>query len=123
MKKTCSRATPSPAPAVQPAGNPERFLGKAWIGRAAIPEIIIPTIRIPLPNGEILLRPGKPILAEPEIGVTEAAKLLGMSRRWVELECSLGRFKTAHKPGTQRGSRWKIGRAEVLERKAQPPPE
>jgi hypothetical protein len=76
---------------------------------------------VPQPDGSILVKPGKPVVAEAEIGTREAARMLGMSRRWVETECELGRFKTAHKPGTQPKSMWKIARAEVLDRRENQP--
>lgn len=81
------------------------------------PEIVIPFTKIPQPNGDILIRPGKPVVVEEMIGTSEAARLLGMSRRWVETECSEGRFRTAHKPGTKTKARWKVARSEVMERK------
>jgi hypothetical protein len=81
------------------------------------PTVVIPAIRIPQPDGSVLFRPGKPVIIEPMIGTTEASRLLGMSRRWVEAQCDLGRFATAHKPGQQPKSRWKISRSEVLDRR------
>jgi hypothetical protein len=48
-----------------------------------------------------------------------AARLLGMSDRWVLTQCELGLFKTAHQPSQRPGGRWKIARSEVLARQAQ----
>jgi hypothetical protein len=89
--------------------------------RMIFPEVSFPTIKVPQPDGSILFKPGKPVAVEAEIGTREAARLLGMFRRWVETECELGRFKTAHKPGTQPKSNWKIARSEVLARREMEP--
>ena len=81
-----------------------------------LPEIFCPAVRIPQPNGDILYRPGKPVILDQMIGTSEASKLLGMSHRWVVRECCEGRFKTAFKPSMLARARWKIARTEVLER-------
>jgi hypothetical protein len=85
------------------------------------PTVVIPAIKIPQPDGSILFKAGKPILVEEMIGTAEAARLLGASRRWVETECSLGRFTSAHKIGVTTQSRWKLSRTEVLARQQRPP--
>ena len=81
------------------------------------PDVVIPVIRIPQADGSVLLRPGKPVVAEPMIGASQAAGLLGASLRWVEAECESGAFKTARRLGRASRSWWKIARAEVLERR------
>ena len=80
------------------------------------PEFIIPAIRIVNPDGSVLTKPGKPVAIQEMVGTTEAARLLGTSVRWVQMECESGQFLSAYRPG--RGSRawWKIARAEVLSR-------
>jgi hypothetical protein len=81
------------------------------------PEVIIPAVCTPQLDGSVLVKAGKPVLVEVEIGTREASRILGRSPRWVRAECDLSRFKTAHKPGTQIGSWWKIARSEVVARK------
>ncbi len=80
-------------------------------------EVFIPTIRVPQPNGDILIRAGKPVVLEAMVGTSEAARILGMSVSWVETECREGRFTTAHKPGALSKSIWKVSRTEVLARR------
>lgn len=81
-----------------------------------IPTVIIPAVRIPQPDGSLLIKPGKPYLAEPVISSAEAARLLGMSQRAINQQCSEGHFKSAIKPGGRPRSPWKITRQEVLSR-------
>ena len=83
---------------------------------AAIPEVIIPAIRVPQSDGSVLFKAGKPVVVEAQIGTAEAARIMGMSRRWVIAECESGNFKTAHRPGLKASAWWKISRAEVLAR-------
>jgi hypothetical protein len=86
-----------------------------------MPTVVIPAIRVPQPDGSILIRAGKPYIAEPEMGISEAAKVLGLSARYLEYQCSIGVWKSARKPGGMPRSRWRISRAEVLQRaQAQP---
>ena len=77
-----------------------------------------PTIRIPQPNGDVLLRPGKPVLVEgrDDVGTMEASRILGLSQRTIEHECAIGIFKTAWKPGGRPLAMWRISRKEVLDR-------
>lgn len=51
---------------------------------AAPPVCVTSWVRLPLPNGEFLMRPGKPVMLEEEIGTREAAALLKVSQRTVE---------------------------------------
>src|ERR1017187_4945018 len=83
---------------------------------AAIPEVIIPSVKVFQSDGSVLFKDGKPVVIEAQIGTAEAAKLLGMSRRWVIAECESGNFKTAFRPGLKARSWWKIACAEVLAR-------
>lgn len=80
-------------------------------------QVHVPVVRVPQPDGSVLLKPGKPVIVEEEISVREAAKILGMSARWVVNECSLGRFKSAYQPGARPGTGWRIQRSEVLSRR------
>ena len=80
------------------------------------PRVIVPTVNVRQADGSILSKAGKPILLEDELGTHEAARLLGMSSRWVQTQCELGTFKTAHKPGLKDRSRWRITRSEVIAR-------
>jgi len=52
--------------------------------------------------------------------VTIAARLLGLSCRYVAYLCERGYFKTAHKPGFGRNAHWKINRFEIIKRKYNP---
>jgi len=100
-----TKAEPSPAPV------------QTWTA----PQVIIPVIRIPQPDGSILFKAGKPTILENEIGTVEAARLLGLSQRSIELQCEDGSFKSAFKPGGKPGSKWRLARSEVLARR--PPPD
>ncbi len=82
--------------------------------------VTTPTIKIPQPDGSILVRAGKPQILDVDMSVSEAARVLGLSVRHVESQCSLGLFRTAYKPGGLPKSRWKISRAEVLARRNPP---
>ncbi len=84
--------------------------------KTELPEFIYPIVRIPQPDGALLIRRGTPVLVQGDIGTKEAATILGMSRNWIIAECQSGAFRTAHKPGTKPKSQWKIARAEVLAR-------
>ena len=88
----------------------------------APPTVVIPTVRVPQPDGSILMRAGKPVVIEDEIGTTEAARLLGLSQRTIELQCEDGSFKSAFKPGGKPGSKWRLSRAEVMARRLPPEP-
>lgn len=90
-------------------------------GGMDLPEVIFPVVRVPQPDGSVLFRPGKAVIASEEIGSTEAGRLLGMSRRWVEGECASGGFKTARKLGGRPKSRWRISRTEVMARRESAP--
>ena len=84
-------------------------------------QFVCPTIRIPQPDGTLLLKPGKPVPIEEMITIPMAAKLIGMSNRWVESECQSGRFTTASKAGLRPNCHWKIARSEVLSRRQSDP--
>lgn len=94
---------------------------KSVQARMTVPDVFIPAIKIAQADGSILIKPGKPVVIEAQIGTREASRILGMSPRWVRTKCDLGLFQTAHKPGTQIGSWWKIARAEVVARKESGP--
>jgi hypothetical protein len=93
---------------------------KHGLASMQFPQVVIPAVSIPQPDGSLVIRPGKPAILADRVGTREAARILGMSPRWVELECYLGRFTTARKPGLMPKSRWSIARAEILARKAKP---
>lgn len=88
-----------------------------------MPTVVIPSVKIPQPDGSILIKAGKPFIAEEDMGLTEASKILGLSPRYLEYQCSIGVFKTARKPGGRPRSRWRIARREVMERRNGPLPE
>ena len=56
------------------------------------PIIHIPVIRVPQPNGDLLIRAGKPVVlgGEDEISTTEAAAILGCTLDWVGRLCDRG---------------------------------
>lgn len=83
------------------------------------PTLMYPAIRIPQPNGDILIRAGKPVIVGDEIGAVEAARLLGLKPRTLQTMFENGEFATAFKPGRRRNSQWRVSRAEVLERRPQ----
>ena len=80
------------------------------------PTVVVPTISIRQPDGSILSRAGKPVIMEDLLNTSTAARLLGMSTRWIQYQCEVGIFKTAHKPGQSPRSQWRIARHEVLSR-------
>ncbi len=82
--------------------------------------VTVPTIKLMQPDGSVLVKVGKPVIADPEVSVSEAAELLGLSTRHIEYQCSVGLFESAYKPGGRPRSKWKISREEVMRRK-QPP--
>ena len=78
------------------------------------PVVVVQYVRIPQPNGDILLRPGKPVVKEEMVGTAEAARMLGASMRWVQAECEAGKFVTAYRLGSGPRAWWKIARSEVV---------
>ncbi|MCE5278879.1 MAG: helix-turn-helix domain-containing protein [Planctomycetaceae bacterium] len=83
-------------------------------------EALAPVIRVPQPDGSVLVRSGKPQIYAADMSVSEAAKFLGLSVRHVESQCSAGLFKSAYKPGGLPRSRWRISRSEVISRRTPP---
>jgi hypothetical protein len=84
--------------------------------------VTIPVIRIPQPDGSLLIRPGSPIVTDDMISTSEAASILGMSRNWVIDKCQSGLFRSAFKPGRRPKSQWRISRSEVMARNQSCPP-
>ena len=78
--------------------------------------VFIPAVKIPQPDGSVLIRAGKPELVEDLVECSWAAKRLGLSVRTLNFQCEIGLFKTAHKPSGRPRGKWKISRLEVLER-------
>lgn len=81
------------------------------------PIVFTPTIKVRQPNGDMLLKPGKPIVlnGEDEISTNEAASILGCSSHWVGQMCDQGRLeegKDWRRIGT-RGN-YRIKRASIL---------
>ena len=74
---------------------------KSAQARMTVPDVFIPIIKVAQADGSILIKPGKPVVVEAMIGTRETACILGMSIRWVIVQCEEGQFKTAYKPGTQ----------------------
>ena len=84
-----------------------------------IPTFIIPAIKIPQPDGGLLIKPGKPTEISELISTLEAAQILCISDRRVQYLCQIGNFKTACKPGGTVKSNWRVARHEIEERRAQ----
>ena len=80
------------------------------------PHVVIPSIRVPNPDGSITIKAGRPVVVGDVVGCAEAARLLGVSRRWVAVQCDLGRFLSAYKPSGDGAGHWKLSRSEVLSR-------
>ena len=74
----------------------------------------IPVLQLPQPDGSLLITPGKPVLLGDTVSTTEAARLVGMSSRWVIRRCVEGIFETAFKPGVDFHCHWRISRREVM---------
>lgn len=78
--------------------------------------MVVPFIKLPLPDGSLLLKPGKPQPVPVLVGAAEASRLVRMSRRWVAAECQTGRFRSARKLGARPNSQWRIAAEEVMAR-------
>jgi hypothetical protein len=81
------------------------------------PEVYIPAVKIPQPDGSILIRAGKPELVSEMVECSWAAKELNLSVRTINYQCEIGLFRTAVKPSGRPRGKWKIAREEVLARK------
>jgi hypothetical protein len=82
-----------------------------------VPTMMFSTVKVPQPDGSILIKAGKPVEVGGDISTLEASKILGISDRRVQYLCQIGNFKTAFKPGGTVKSNWRIARSEVLSRK------
>ncbi len=72
------------------------------IPNPSTPKLVTPWLRLPGPNGEIILKPGLPVIEAEEIGTREAAKILSLSQRRVAsgLTCaSRASSSTRPRPG------------------------
>jgi hypothetical protein len=85
------------------------------------PKFTTPWLRVPGPNGEYILKPGKPVIEEDEIGTREAGVILGLSQRRVNDMCDEGIFAEGRDwwrpPGRKRGGQYHLKRAAVLRMK------
>lgn len=56
------------------------------------PLVHYPVVRVPQPDGSLLIRPGKPVVlqGEDEIGSAEAASMLGCTVDWIGRLCDRG---------------------------------
>ena len=80
--------------------------------RVEVPDIFIPTIRIPQPDGSLLIRAGKPVLVEPEMGTMEFSRLTHISREYVIELIQEGRI-TARRMSPKERSHYLIPRSEA----------
>lgn len=53
----------------------------------------IPIIKLPQPDGSILVKAGKPIVCAPFVSVAEFSKATTLSMRYIEQLCEEGRLK------------------------------
>lgn len=111
------------APAVAPngAGKPETARGDAR--PTTPPTLVTPWVRIPQPDGSYLLRPGKPIVEEEEIGTAEMAKILGVSQRRAETICDemlQEGIDWRRNPSKKGRGKYRIKRTSVLRLKGVP---
>ena len=77
----------------------------------------MPAVPVRQPNGYVIVRAGKPVAVSDDVGTMEAARILGLSQRCIEQQCTEGLFASAHKLGAKSRSPWRIARAEVWARK------
>lgn len=93
---------------------------------ATAPGIMTSWVRIPQPNGDVLLRPGKPVATEEEISTLEASRILGVSPRTVRYYCERGVIKESDwrfSPGsTDKAGKLFIRRQAVLDLRFTPNP-
>jgi hypothetical protein len=121
MQPTAASTAPEPNPSGNPGSPPIAQSSPRWNFEPVTdprnyPKATIPFIRTNLPDGSIILRPGRPIVGDCYITTLEASRLLGMSCNWVIAQCESGLFATAFKPNSCPKSHWRISRSEVLSR-------
>src|SRR5438045_1111298 len=82
---------------------------------AFAPVVTIPTIMVPQPNGDFLIKPGKPVVESDAVGTRKASRILGLSLRRVQTMCEEGLIES-ERPGGPRGH-YRIKLADVMKRK------
>lgn len=76
------------------------------------PRVEFPAVRVPQPDGSILMKPGKAVVVGDEIGTAEFARRTGISQRHVQYLCEVGDIEA--RPLTDRpGSKYMIPTTEV----------
>lgn len=83
-----------------------------------VPSFLFPPVKIPQADGSVLIKPGRAVPVGDEIGTVEAARLLGLSPRRMQVLFESENFKTAFKPGGTPKSNWRVSRSEVLSRRS-----
>jgi len=82
------------------------------------PLITTPWTRIPQPDGSFVMRPGKPVIQDEEIGTAHAARILGLSQRRIESMCDEGVLAQGEDwwrmPGSSRPGKYRIKLASVM---------
>lgn len=83
-----------------------------------LPRLVTPLIRIPLPDGGFILKPGQPVFEEEEIGTRAAAQILGLSQRRVNDMCEDGILLEGRDwwrpPGHKRRGQYHLKRTSVM---------
>ncbi len=93
---------------------------------APLPVLSTPWVKVPQPNGEILMRPGKPVSIPEEIGTREASQILGVAQRTLQGYCDSGVLREGidwwqlpPRPGSNKGGKIRIKRASILSLRGQ----
>ncbi len=69
----------------------------AQMGLWQEPVVSFPTVRIPQPDGSVLLRPGKPVVVGREITTREFAERTGISQEYAAQLCGEGIIRSRRK--------------------------
>ena len=76
------------------------------------PRVEFPTVRLPQPDGSVLMKPGKAVVVPDEIGTAEFATRTGLSQRHVQYLCDVGEIE-ARPMSPRPGSKYLIPVTEV----------
>jgi len=65
-------------------------------------------------DGTITIKPLRYVVPEDEIGIEEACKMTGLSRRTLQNKCETGQIPSARKPGGTTNSKWRMSRMDIV---------